>query len=258
VSAQQTCDEIRADAAGLMALPAGAPERERAEAHARTCAGCAGALADGRRLLALIEAAPLPAPSPAALQRASAAILADFDGAPRFAAIVVGIVLAAWAVPLALTRAPIALGMDLGVSLMLVALAAVSASLVITKAGRGGGLFVLASALLGLWPSEGMMALEIPVGAHCALIEGLTAVGTGLAAFIAARALGRSAFDKPVLLAGLGGGALAGHAALQIACTANHHLSHAAVFHTGPVALAVGLALLLARTAARRASALAA
>lgn len=255
MSAQQTCDEIRADAAGLMALPANAPERERAETHARTCAGCAGALEAGRRLLALIEAAPLPAPSPAALQRASAAILADFDGAPRFAAIVVGIVLAAWAIPLALTRAPITAGMDLGVSLMLVAFAAVSASLVITKAGRGGFIFVLASALLGLWPSEGMMALEIPVGAHCALIEGLTAAGAGLAAFLVARAMGRAAFEKPVLLAGLGGGALAGHAALQIACTASHSLSHAAVFHTGPVALAVGLALLLASQSARRATA---
>jgi hypothetical protein len=255
VSTQATCDQLRADAAGLMSLPGGAPERERAEAHARTCAGCASALADGRRLLALIEATPLPAPSAAALQRASAAILADFDGAPRFAAIVVAIVLAAWAVPLALIRAPLTMGLDLGVSLMLVAFAAVSASLVITKAGRGGFVFVLASALLGLWPSEGMMALEVPVGAHCALIEGLTAVGTGLAAFLAARALGRSAFDKPVLLAGLGGGALAGHAALQIGCSASHSLSHAAVFHTAPVALAVGLALLLASRAASRATA---
>lgn len=255
MSGQPSCDEVRADAMGLMALPADAPDRVRAEAHAQTCAACAGALAEGRKLLALIDAAPLPAPSPAALQRASAAILADFDGAPRFAVIVVAIVLAAWAIPLALMRAPITLGMDLGVSLMLVAFAAVSASLVITKAGRGGFIFVLASVLLGIWPSQGLNALEAHVGAHCALIEALTAAGVGVGALLAARALGRRAFDKPVLLAGLGGGALAGHAALQIGCSAGHSLSHAMMFHTGPVALAVGLAFLLASAAARRATA---
>jgi hypothetical protein len=252
---QPSCDELRADAAGLMALPAAAPERERAEAHALTCPGCASALAEGRRLMSLIEAAPLPAPSAAALQRASAAILSDFDGAPRFAAIVVGIVLAAWALPLALTRAPITMGLNLGVSLMLVAFAAVSASLVITKAGRGGFIFVLASVLLGLWPGQSMSGLEPHIGVHCALIEAMTAIGAGVGALLAARALGRAVFDKPVLLAGLGGGALAGHAALQIGCSASDSVSHAAVFHTGPVALAVGLALLLASTAARRATA---
>jgi hypothetical protein len=255
VSASSICDEVRADAAGLMALPAGAPERERVETHARTCAACANGLAEGRRLLALIDAVPMPAPSPAALQRASAAILADFDGAPRFAAIVVGIVLAAWALPLALMRAPITMGFDLGVSLMLAAFAAVSASFVITRAGRGGFIFVLASALLGLWPTEGLNALEAHVGVHCALTEALTAVGVGVGALLAARALGRTALEKPVLLAGLGGGALAGHAALQIGCSASHSFTHGMVFHTGPVALAVGLALLLASAAARRATA---
>lgn len=253
-AAQKPCDEIRADAAGLMALPAGAPERARAEAHAETCAGCAKALAEGRQLLALIDAAPLPAPSPAAMQRASAAILADYDGAPGFAKLVVGIVLAAWALPLALMRAPITLGLDLGVSIMLAAFAAVTASFVITRAGRGGFAFVLGSLLLGAWPG-GSNALEASVGVHCALIEAMTAAGVGAAAFSAARALGRRAFDKPVLLAALGGGALAGHAALQIGCTAAHSLSHTLVFHTGPVALAVGLALLLASVAARRAAA---
>jgi hypothetical protein len=237
-----------------MALPEGAPEREQAEAHAKTCPGCAAALAEGRRLMALIEAAPLPAPSPAAMQRASAAIRADFEGAPRFAVAVVAMVLAAWALPLALTRAPITLGMDLGVSIMLVSFAALSASLVITKAGRGGFLFVLGSVLLGLWPTQGLNEFEAHVGAHCALIEALTAAGVGLGALAVARVVGRAALEKPVLLAGLGGGALAGHAALQIGCSASHSVSHAFVFHTGPVALAVGLALYLASAAARRAT----
>ena len=90
---------------------------------------------------------------------------------------------------------------------------------------------------------------------HCALTEALTAAGVGVAALVTARALGRRALDKQVLLAALGGGALAGHAALQIGCSAAHQLPHVLVFHTGPVALAVGLALLLASAAARRSAA---
>ena len=71
-----SCEELRRDAAGLATLPPGDPEREAAYAHARGCAGCAAALREGERLVALLEALPPePAPSAAVLRRASAPVL---------------------------------------------------------------------------------------------------------------------------------------------------------------------------------------
>jgi hypothetical protein len=71
------CDELRAKAAGVASLP------ERAEylRHGRGCAGCMAALREGEKLMRLIESSPLPAPSPQALQRASAAILSELRAA---------------------------------------------------------------------------------------------------------------------------------------------------------------------------------
>ncbi|HVU52886.1 MAG TPA: hypothetical protein VHL80_19525, partial [Polyangia bacterium] len=79
------CDEIAADALALVALPDGAPERARADEHARTCADCTRALAEARQLLGLLDAAlaQLPPPSPAALARASAPVLAELEAGRR-------------------------------------------------------------------------------------------------------------------------------------------------------------------------------
>jgi hypothetical protein len=262
------CDEITADATSLMALLPDAPERVRAEIHARTCPACAMALAEGRRLLAMIEAAPLPAPSAEALRRASAAILSELmatspagpatasaSRAPsggRLAAAVAAAVMAVWALPLALSRRPLSTGRDLAVSAGLAALAAVTSATTVTLGGLAAAAFPVLSAVAALLAGTGR-ALAAGPGLHCALIETLTAVGAGAAAYGAARLLGRRAQGTTLLVAAAGGGALAGHAALHEICAAATELPHLLVFHTGPVALLVGLALALT-AAARRAA----
>jgi hypothetical protein len=249
---RKLCDQIAADAAGLMAMPADAPERRRAEEHARTHADCARALAEARQLLALIEGNPLPGPSPAAMERASEPILHELQGAGSLAILVGAMVVAAWAAPLAMMRAHIAMGPDLVASIALAALAALVSALVVTRAGYAGLSLIALSALTIFVPGGDGHGLEARLGLHCALTEVAAAAFVGTVAFFGARSQGRRFGDKRILLPALGGGALAGHAALEVGCRAAHSTSHLLVFHTGPVALAVMLALILAGAASRR------
>jgi len=257
VTTRSLCDEIAADAAAWEAMPADAPERVRAEAHAATCPTCARALAEGRRLLELLDAAALPAPSAAALRNASASILAELDaatparaGAGRLAGAVAATVVAMWAVPLALSRRPIAGGRELAASLGLALLAAVASAATITLGGAVAVAFPVISAAASLLAGSGYELAAGP-GLHCALIEGLVAAGAGLATWGVARALGRRALDAPVWVAALGGGALAGHAALHETCAAATQVPHTLVFHTGPVLLAVALAFAVTKNTLR-------
>jgi hypothetical protein len=252
------CDEIAADAVGLMALPAEAPERARAEEHARTCAACTRALAEGRRVLTRLDAATLPPPSPTALARASAAVLAELDaagaraGAGRVAAAVAAAVVAAWALPLALARAPIAAvgSSPFALSLGLAALAAIAAAATVRWGGRLAVVFPILSAVTALVAGTGR-ALDATSGLHCVAIEAMTAGGVAAAAWLATRGLAPSTPKPEVVVAAVGGGALAGHAALHLACGAATELPHLLIFHTGPVALGVGLALVVAASRGR-------
>jgi hypothetical protein len=244
-----------------MALPPDAPERAQAEAHARTCASCTRALEEGRRLLTLIEAAPPPAPSAAALERASTAILSDLDEgtaardwALRLTGAVVAAVLAAWALPLALMRAPVAAGAPLALSFGLAALAALASAATVRWGGRVAAAFPALSVAWALLAGTGG-ALAPVVGLHCASIEAMTAAGVGGAAWLAGRVVGRSALRRQLVVAAAGGGALAGHATLHLGCSAATELPHLLVFHAGPVMLAVGAAFAIAAAATRRASA---
>jgi hypothetical protein len=258
------CDQIAADAMGLAALPPDATERARAEEHARTCADCTRALAEGKRLLGVLDGAfaAMPAPTPAALARAAAPVLADMAdlaaaparaGAGRLAAAVAAAVVGAWALPLALTRVPLATGAPFAVSLGLAVLAAVASVATVRWGGPVAAAFPALSALTALLVGSGR-ALEAKVGLHCASIEAMTAAGAGIAAWLAARALSRTGLRSDAVVAAVGGGALAGHAALHLACGAETELPHTLVFHTGPVALAVGLALLVAASRGRAAA----
>jgi hypothetical protein len=83
------------------------------------------------------------------------------------------------------------------------------------------------------------------------LVETITAAAVGGAAWLASRALAKTPPRPEVVVAAVGGGALAGHAALHLACGAATELPHLLVFHTGPVVLFVGLALLLTASARR-------
>jgi hypothetical protein len=249
VTERTPCTEIAADALALVALPPGAPERARAEEHARSCADCARSLAEAREMLAMLDVAAPPSPSPSALARAAAPVLAELDAlagarasAGRLAGAVAAAVLAAWALPLALARGP--LGPGSALSFGLAALAAAASVATVRWGGRVAAVFPLLSALTALAVGRGP-ALDPTFG--CPMVEALTAVGAGAVTWLAARALARAAPSPQVIVAAVGGGALAGHAALHLACGAATELPHLLVFHTGPVALAVGLALLLTR-----------
>jgi hypothetical protein len=252
VSERTICDEIASDAPGLMAMPPDAPERKRAEEHARTHADCARALDEARQLLALIGGKPMPSPSSAAMERAAAPVLRSLEAATHFAGLVAAIVIVAWALPLAMMRAHLA-GPDFYVSIALATLAALTSALVVVRAGRTGLIFVGLSALAAVLPGDGSGGLEGALGLHCALTEALVAAGAATGAFLYGLRGSRSFRDPRALAAALGGGALAGHAALEVGCRAAHSLSHSLIFHTLPVALAVALASWLTRAAARRA-----
>src|SRR5712692_11270197 len=77
------CREIQGGAAYLAALPETDPERELAFEHARSCAACAEALAEGERTIALVDELPPPQrPTVLALKRASEPILRELDAQP--------------------------------------------------------------------------------------------------------------------------------------------------------------------------------
>ncbi len=72
-----TCEELRRDATGIAAL---GPEDHAARAavlHARGCAGCKRALADGVALVALLRQVSLPAPDAVDIARARDALRAE-------------------------------------------------------------------------------------------------------------------------------------------------------------------------------------
>jgi hypothetical protein len=248
------CEEIAADAVGLVASPPDAPERARAEAHAREHAPCAAALAEARRVLALLDATPgPPPPTPEALQRAAAPILADLEAGAmrparrsrRIAVATGGAAVAAWALPVALARHPVSGGRAFGTSVALAALAALAAAATISAGGFVAAAFPLFSAAFSLMTGENG-ALEAGLGVHCALIE----VGSGAGAVVLAWLATRKAAtpdDRPSLIvAAAGGGALAAQAALHVTCEASFDMPHLIVFHTGAVLLVMGLALLAA------------
>jgi hypothetical protein len=262
VTARTPCAGIAADALALAAVPEGTPERVSAEEHALGCADCTRALTEGRRMMAMVDGAlaGVPAPSPAALARASNTIVAELDGAAkvgvaraaagRLAAAVAAAVVAAWALPLALAREPLAGGAPFALSFALAALAAVATVATVRWGGRVAALFPLLSAATAFLVGTGR-ALDAGGGLHCALVEATTAAGVGAAAWLTARALAKSPPQPDVVVAAVGGGALAGHAALHLACPGAAELPHVLVFHTGPVVLAVGLALALTASARR-------
>ena len=76
-----TCAERQANAAGITSLPEDASERREAAEHARACAACRAAQAEGEALMRLLaEAEPLPALRAEVMARAKAEMLTAFAG----------------------------------------------------------------------------------------------------------------------------------------------------------------------------------
>jgi hypothetical protein len=246
------CDRLRAEAAGLAALPADDPERAAAEAHARVCAGCARALREGEGLQGLLghaEPAKLP---PGALSRASLAVLADLRREARRRA--GGSVLAAAAaflVFLALARHPSRAGEDwalasfLGVSALALAALASRRSLL--------AMALALAAALGAALAAGRTGLvESGLGLHCLATELASASAVIGAVWLAIRG-GATSPARSALAAAAAAGALAGDAALQITCAARAEIPHLLAFHVGGVVVAAAAASLVRRGARRTA-----
>jgi hypothetical protein len=233
-----TCEALRRDAAGLAALPPGDPEREAASAHARGCPGCAAALREGERLVALLDALPPePAPSAAALRRAAAPVLAELPSRRAGFALPAAAVLTAAVIALSArghSREPAD-----WIAAAVLALAAGGSAALIHRgwiiAALAGAASLAAALLLG---APG--ALDLSEGLRCAATE-LAAAALPLVAALALARHGGVAPGPAPLAAAAASGALAGQAALEVACHAGHASPHLLAFHVGAVLAAAAI-----------------
>jgi hypothetical protein len=240
-----TCDDLRRDAAGIAALAPGDPEREAAYAHARTCSGCAAALREAERLVALIDALPPEAaPSEAALRRAAAPVLAALPPVrPSLALPAVTAVASAFAVIAA--RSASGAARDWIAAAALAAAAVGLAALSPRFASAAVALAAVGVSVAGALAGGGAGTLAAHEGVRCAGVE----IAAATITFIAALALTRGGGDERGwrLAGAAAAGALAGQAALEVTCGARDSTAHLFVFHVGAVALCAVVAALAAR-----------
>jgi hypothetical protein len=253
----------------LAALPAADSQRRLAFEHARDCPACAAALAEGARVIALIDnLPPPPPPTEAALRRASEPILREL-GPPRGvlaslatsarAPLISAIPIAAgWAIAVALAKHRVAdraswfWSVAIALSASALSIARLGASLgVRLDALTAGAAVVLSGIFSALMGSAGMLAPAI--GIKCVLIE-LIAASLPLAttAFLVVK---RRVAGGPWLFSAAAAlGALAGHAGLHLTCPARTASPHLFAFHTGGVVLAAMVGFAVSRIPALRAS----
>jgi hypothetical protein len=239
------CDERRPKAAGIAALSEGDPEREEFLRHARGCAGCMQALREGEKLLRLIESQPLPPPSQATLQRAAAPILAELRAsAPGPAFPRKWLLQGVATIPGFLLPLLIAKHLELagwGAALLVLAAAALLAATAGTL--RAGVLVVIAVAAgfafaAGGVPGVPLSGAQISLGElECPIFE-LIAAALPLAA---ASVVWRRNPMPGALAQAAAAGALAGQAALHIACPGRHDVVHLWGFHVAGVLAAAAL-----------------
>ncbi len=234
------CEHICQQALALVASARGEREMREAREHARTCAGCAQALHDAERMLALIDAewAPSP-PSAEALLRAGRAVELELDRQPArsLRAARVAAAVATISAGAALTRhyhhlnaSSAALGA--GAALTAAALAWFG----VGRRAASAAFAACAVSLVVAALSSASPGLFAAVGVHCLAIELFTA-GWPLAALAAAGGLSSSTsgWTTAALAAA---GALAGQAALHLTCPERSATPHLLAFHLGGVVLA--------------------
>lgn len=235
------CERIRADAAGLAALPAGDPERREAFAHARECAACARALEEAERLQLVVGDLAPPTLDADVLTRASSPIVSELRreaGARMLASALAVCVAFAASVALARHRSPSR--RDWMVAL---ALAAAAAGLGAAERRFKVTVVPLAvlTALVAAAATGAPSRLEAGLGLDCLATELGCAAAAVLGAWLAIRR-GTSSLAPGAVAAGAAAGALAGAAALQLTCLAQTSLPHTLAFHVGGVLLAAALA----------------
>jgi hypothetical protein len=246
-------EHFAARAVEIALLERTSTERAAAEAHITTCPSCARALADAVELTALLgELPPHPPAAPHLAVRVKAAIARDdavsragWKAATLAVPVVWGVFVAIAKHRLSEPRAWLESAVALGVALLSALLARGGKS----RAATAGA--VASSALLVLVAAAGG-ALFARLGVKCLAIELLcAALPFGCLAYAY---VWRRASAAPLELAALAAsGALAGHAALHLSCTAQTDTPHLLVFHFGAVLVAAALAALAARPIARRA-----
>jgi hypothetical protein len=232
-----TCEQVRQNAPGLASLASDDEDRRAAYQHARDCRACAHALAEGERVLALLDALPPPPPpAPEVLARVAAEIRADLRPSPWprvFAALAALVVLAAFATLMwKYQRRPVATSAWFQ-ALVVVGLGAIGAGLSILHRKAWIPLAILAVSIgfaLLRGRGDGIGAEE------CTMLE-LWAAGATLAPAGILVGLGRG--QGAVTMASLAAaGALAGQAALDLLCIGSTWLPHLLVFHAGGVVAA--------------------
>ena len=251
--------------AGLAALPERDTERQRAEAHARSCARCGPVWREAVETMSMLGALEeLEPPSHAALSRARAAVLAELRAEPtpelsepRAAPPAISPAVAGGAAIATLLLA-------VGVALLHGALppieesgavlaAMVLASLLVGSSALARGrlaVLALALAVIGSITAASIEAhdsAQIAIGGGaCMLIELATAAGPlALTAWAFAR---RRVEASPAVLAAVAAaGALAAQLALTITCEHPPTVAHLGLFHVGGVLLAALLASALSR-----------
>jgi hypothetical protein len=238
------CERLRAEAPGLAALPPEDPERIAAWAHASGCAGCARALREAERLQALVTAWEPPPRAAGSLERASLAIIADLrrEAQRRMIASIAAVCLAL-GVFVGFARDRSRLAEDWVWAAVLGALA-----IALAAAARRRALLVVAAAVLAAVTAAVVARRPGPlaagVGVDCLTMELASAAMVVAAVWLAIRG-GTTSPARSAVAAAAAAGALAGDAALQVACAARDAIPHLLAFHVGGVLLAVVGASLL-------------
>jgi len=235
------CDRIRADGAGLAALPDDDAERREAFAHARACPACARSLEEAERLQVVVgDAAPSPLGA-AMLARASGAIVSELRHEARWrmlaSALAVCVAFAAF-VTLAQARSPSRRDWAVGFAL---SAAAVGLG-VAERRWRVTVVPLAVLATLGAAAATGVTGeLDEGVGLDCLATEIACAAVVVIGTWLVIRR-GTSSLAPGAVAAGAASGAVAGAAALQLTCRAHSSLPHVLAFHVGGVVLAAALA----------------
>jgi hypothetical protein len=259
---------IQARAAYLAALPAADAERKLAFEHARSCSACAKALAEGERVISLIDSLPPPPPpTELALQRASEAILRELAPArdlrgrwDMVRALLSAIPIAAgWAIAVALAKHRVAdraswfWSVAIALSASVVGIVRLNAFLGVARlnAAAAGAAAVLSGIFSAMMGSAGMFSPAI--GIKCVVIE-LIAASLPLSSTAFLVITRRVAGGPWLFSAAAALGALAGHAGLHLTCPVHTASPHLFAFHTGGVILAAMVGLAVSRIPALSAS----
>lgn len=225
------CDELRPNAAGIASLPDGDPERQRYLSHARTCPGCMSALRESEQLMHALAASTLPPPSPQALRRARDPVLAELRRGRPNRVLQAAAVLPGFAIALLLARH---LGME-GLAAAVVVLVAAGALSASSGVLRAGALVVLAASAGFAFAAGGVPGLPLgqlhAAALECPVLEIIAAV----LPLAAAAWVFRENPRPGALSQAAAAGALAGQAALHLACPGRSDPAHLWVFHLSGV-----------------------